>query len=476
MKTFSNTPRRPVLRTALAGALSLLLGACAVGPDYQRPDPQSVVKATQWYAPLPHGGDPAMLAHWWAQFDDPLLAELIATAQADSPALGEAVARIKQARAGVTVARAALFPQVDLAARRTAGERIVNQNVGIVSADAAWEIDLFGATQRATEAARASYEGTQAQWHEARVSLAAEVAQEYVGLRACQALATSYAEDLDSRRESERLTLLKVKVGFEAPADGALASATTADGATRLNAQRAECDIGVKALVALTGLPEPELRARLAPGDGVLPTAAAFSLTQLPAQTLQQRPDLAAAERELAAASAQIGVAQAARFPQLLLTGSIGYQTLSSQLTPEHGLWSLAPSLVQPLFDAGRRSAQVDAAQARYDEALARYAGLARQAVREVEQALVRLNSATTREDDAQRAADGYETAFRAADQRWRVGAGSLLDVEVARRLAVVSRTQLIAVQRERIAAWISLYRAAGGGWSQSAPSPDGSA
>ena len=96
--------------------------------------------------------------------------------------------------------------------------------------------------------------------------------------------------------------------------------------------------------------------------------------------------------------------------------------------------------------------------------------------MREVEQALVRLNSTSTREDDARRAADGYETAFRAADQRWRVGAGSLLDVEVARRLAVVSRTQLIAVQRERIAAWISLYRAAGGGWSQSAPSPDGSA
>ena len=441
----------------------LLLPGCAVGPDYQRPAPAA---APQWYAPLPHGGDPGALAQWWSQFDDPLLAELIATAQADNPGLNQALARIKQARAGITVARAALYPQVDLVARRTGGERIINENVGIVSADAAWEIDLFGATRRADEAARASYEGTQAQWHDARVSLAAEVAQEYVGLRACEALARSYEEDLVSRRESERLTRLKVDVGFEAPADGALASATSADGATRLNAQQAECEIGVKALVALTGLAEPDLRGRLTARTATLPTPAHFDLTALPAETLLQRPDLAAAERELAAASAQIGVAQAARFPQLRLSGSIGYQTLDSQLTPEHGLWSLIPTLAQPLFDAGRRAAAVDSAQGRYDEALANYIGLSRKAVREVEQSLVRLNSATTRAADAQRAADGYEQAFKAADDRWRVGAGSLLDLEVARRLAVVSRTQLIGVQRERVAAWINLYRAAGGGWS----------
>ena len=162
-----------------------------------------------------------------------------------------------------------------------------------------------------------------------------------------------------------------------------------------------------------------------------------------------------------AAQAAADGAAKAAT-PALTVT--------VTRATP--GQWPLT----LPVFDAGRRAAQVDAAQALYDEALANYVGQARQAVREVEQALVRLNSASTRENDAQRAADGYDTAFRAADQRWRVGAGSLLDVEVARRLAVVSRTQLIAVQRERIAAWISLYRAAGGGWSPDQTTPDGAA
>ena len=457
----------PWPRVATVAALCLLLAACAVGPDYQRPEQTSV---PQWYAPLPHGGDPGALTQWWAQFDDPLLAELIATAQADSPGLNQALARIAQSRAGVAAARATLFPQVDAVARRAGGERIVNTNYGTAALDAAWEIDLFGGNRRALEAARARYEGSAAQWHDARVSLAAEVAQEYVGLRSCEALARSYTEDLASRRESERLTQIKVDVGFEAPADGALASATSADGATRLNAQQAECEIGVKALVALTGLAEPDLRARLAARTATLPAPAGFAISAMPAQTLLQRPDLAAAERELAATSAQIGIAQAARYPKLILSGSIGYQTLSSGGTPEGSLWSWGPTLSLPLFDAGRRAADVDSAQGRYDEALARYVGLSRQAVREVEQSLVRLHSATTREADAQRAADGYQRSFRAADDRWRVGAGSLLDLEVARRLAVVSRTQLIAVQRERVAAWISLYRAAGGGWSPADP------
>jgi multidrug efflux system outer membrane protein len=189
---------------------------------------------------------------------------------------------------------------------------------------------------------------------------------------------------------------------------------------------------------------------------------------------LMQRPDIAAAERELAAASAEIGIAQAARYPGLTLSGAIGYQTLRSGATTIDGqLWSFGPAALSlPIFDAGRRAAAVDSAQGRYDEALAGYIGRSRQAVREVEQSLVRLDSASSREDDARRAAENYATAFRAADDRWRVGAGSLLDLEVVRRLAVVSRTQLITVQRERIAAWISLYRAAGGGWSPADPMP----
>jgi outer membrane protein TolC len=203
-----------------------------------------------------------------------------------------------------------------------------------------------------------------------------------------------------------------------------------------------------------------------------------FSVRQVPAQILAQRPDIAAVERELAAASAEIGVAEAARYPSLSLLGSVGLQSLSSGgVTLDGSLWSFGPSLNLPIFNAGRLAANADAAQARYDEARASYSGRVRQAVREVEQALVRLNSASTREDTARRAAEGYHTVFLAAGQRLRVGSGSLLELEEARRIAVAARTSLLAVQRERVSAWISLYRAAGGGWSPTAeqrpePSP----
>lgn len=459
--------------TAVAAASCLLLSACAVGPDYLRPPAAS---AAQWYATLPHAGDSGALKQWWSQFDDPLLAELIAQAEADNPGLNQALARIAQSRAGVAAARAALFPAIDAraAAQRLGGERSDASELASAALDASWEVDLFGGNRRGRQAAQARYQGSQAQWHDARVSLAAEVAQQYVALRSCEALVNSYQEDLGSRRESERLTQLKVDAGFDAPSDGALASATTADGATRLNAQQAECEINVKALVALTGLGEPELRGRLAARSGILPTPASFAIAQLPAQTLMQRPDIAVAERELAAASAEIGVAEAARYPSLTLSGSIGYQNLRAGGTATNGqLWSFGPAALSlPIFDAGRRASAVDSAQGRYDEALASYLDRSRQAVREVEQSLVRLASASSREGDARRAAANYEKVFKAADDRWRVGAGSLLDVEIARRLAVVAQTQLINVQRERIAAWISLYRAAGGGWSPSDPTP----
>ncbi|MDR3411892.1 MAG: efflux transporter outer membrane subunit [Formivibrio sp.] len=456
---------------ALVIILSAFLSACAVGPEYRRP---TLSIAPQWYATLPHGGDPGNLAQWWAQFDDPLPAELIAEAQRNNPGLNQALARIAQSRAGVIAARSTLFPTLSantLAQRSNSIALTTPQTLGQATLDASWEIDLFGANRRGREAAQARYEGAQAQWHDARVSLAAEVAQEYVGLRACEALVKNLAEDLASRRESERLTHLKVDAGFDAPADGALASASAADAAGRVNAQRAECDISIKALVALTGLPEPDLRNRLAARTGILPTPASFTIVQLPAHTLMQRPDMAAAERELAAASAEIGGAEAARYPSLTLTGSVGFQTLrTGGITLDDKLWSFGPALSLPIFDAGRRAANVDAAQARYNEALANYTGRARQAVREVEQALVRLNSASARESDAQRAAEGYDKVFKAAEDRWRVGTGSLLELEDTRRTAVASCTQLLTVQRERIAAWISLYRAAGGGWSPTDP------
>lgn len=456
-------------RVGLPLLAALLLSACALGPRYESP---RLPAPSQWHAELPHGGDPTLAAQWWSGFDDPLVAELVSAAENASPTLAQALARIEQSRAAAGIARAGELPSLSASAGKTrsGGDDLPNQSLRRGSLDALWELDLFGANRRAHEAASARFESAQYQLHDARVSIAAEVAQEYLSLRACEALVKSAQSDLASRRESERLTLMKVKVGFDAPADGALASASAADGAARLDAQRAECEIAVKALVALTGLDEQALRDKLAERTARLPMPAALDVASVPATALSQRPDIAALERDMAAASADIGAAEAARYPRITLSGSIGVQSLLVGGAKTEGqVWSFGPALDLPIFDAGRRAANADAARARYDEAVAGYKGRIVQAVREVEQNLVRLQAATLRENNVVIAAEGYEQSFRAANDRWRVGVGSLLDLEAARRTAVGARDQVLAVRRERVAAWIGLYRALGGGWQTAA-------
>ncbi len=465
----SMTSYRSRVATSATLFCYLLLGACAAPPDAKVEVP--AVLPERWQAPLPHGGDTVALADWWRRFDDPLLAALIDEAERGHPSLEQARARIVQARAALRGARAAGVPAVDgnaNIARQRSEFPPPPQTVttASLSADAQWELDLFGGVRAGVAAARSRAEGSELSWHDARVSLAAETAASYVGLRACEALVAVYAEDLASRSKTAELTRAKVDAGFEAPANGALADASSAEAAGRLVAQQAECDVAVKALVALTSLPEPALRGRLAASPAKLPRPMAFVVPSLPAEWLSQRPDLAAAQRQLAAAASDIGVADADRYPRISLGGSIGIVGFRAGGFEGDGpTWSLGPLLTVPLFDGGRRAANVDAARARFDEARAVYEESARAAVREVEEALVRLDSAARREADAERAAAGFRSFFTAAQSRWEIGAGSLIDQEEARRTALAARAALVGVQRDRVAAWVQLYRAVGGGW-----------
>ncbi len=467
----------------IAGLASVVfsLGACTVGPTYQVPSPAVPAQFQASLPPfLPHDGRLGNLKNWWAQFDDPLVVELVDAAQAGSPTLAQALARIAQARAGLVSSRSTLFPALDGNVRTTRAKALTGPGVDGRSSsaganlDASWEIDLFGANRHAAAAADARLAARTAGWHEMRISLAAEVAAMLVGYRACRATAAVLAQDLGSREQTGQLTALKVKAGFTAPADGALIEASMADARQRLIAQRAECDLNIKALVALSGLAEPDLRAKLAGNDN-LPRPAGIAVDMVPAQALAQRPDIAAQERELAAAAADIDVAQARRLPRLSLLGSIGIAGLRVAGTPDvdGGTWSFGPALSLPLFDAGRGKAGVDAAQARYDEQLAAYRQLVRSAVREIEEALVRLDAAARRETDASAAARDFERFLLASDDRFKAGTGSLLDLEEARRTALAARQTLISLQRERVLAWISLYKALGGGWRADLPPPN---
>ena len=307
------------------------------------------------------------------------------------------------------------------------------------------------------------------QWHEARVSVAAEVAMQYTSLRACEAQLAQVRLDSASRAETARLTGLSAKAGFQPPANAALSRASAAQGNSQATQQAAQCDSLVKGLVALTGSDEPALRSTLAARSGVIAQPAAIGVPAVPAALLRQRPDLGNAERELLAASFDTTQAQAARLPRVSLNGSIGAARVSAgnNVNNSDSTWSLGPiSVSLPLFDGGTRRANVVAARARHADATVQYNARLRGAVREVEDALLALQSTAARSVDAQAAAEGFAFSLRATDARFKGGLASLFELEDARRSAVLAQTTLIDLQRERVAAWIALYRALGGGWS----------
>lgn len=436
------------------------------------PEPPPLARlAGSWQAPLPHGGSTNELNQWWTRFNDPLLPTLQAAAQQASPTLASARARIERARAAQVAAGAAGMPRLDAVGSVIAGRSTPVQPTASalsIGLQAGWELDLFGAVAAGRDAARARLEGAQAGWHEARVSVAAEVANSYTALRACQAQLAQSQADSVSRAETARLTDSSARAGFTAPADAALARAGAAQSRGLVLAQQAQCDTLVKSLVEFTDLAESELRQRLAANTAQLPQPAPVAVAGLPASLLSQRPDLADAAQAVVAAAGDQRQSQARERPQVSLSGALaGASVRSAGASTSGTTWSIGPLVVSlPIFDGGARAASTAAARASYDEAVALYAAQVRRAVREVETALVALDATAAREVDAQAAARDFEAALRGTQARQQGGLASLLDLEAARRNAVQAQSALIELQRERVAAWIALYRALGGGWN----------
>jgi len=465
-----------VTTTATAAAAlvaALWLAGCATPPS--TPPLAALQAAPAWQAPLPHGGAQVELARWWSQFNDPVLTDLQQAAQQASPSLSAARARIQRAKATLTSAEAGNLPRLDAVGRATVGRELPGVPVtrfASLGLQASWEQDILGALGLAgnpnEDAAQARLEAAQAGWHDARVSVAAEVAGTYTALRACEAQLVKSRLDVGSRNETARLTEQSAQAGFTAPADAALVRAGVAQTRSQLLVTQTQCEILVKGLVEVTNLPEAELRQHLAPSHARLPTAAALSVSTLPAALLSQRPDLAEAARNVVAAAGDQAQSEAAERPQLSLSGSLAGVRLGVGENFRNGgtTWSVGPLVVSfPLFDGGAAAAATQAARADYDNAVAQYQALARRAVREVESALVTLDSTAQREVDALLAARDFETALVATQARQRGGLASVLDLEAARRNAVQAQSALIELQRERAAGWIALYRALGGGW-----------
>ena len=459
-----------LLRQFVLAACAVALAACSVTT------PPSTVTApapVDWNAPLPHGGSLTDLRAWWQAQNDPILVALIDDAQALSPTVAAALSRVETARANEVTAQAALLPGVS--ASLSSGRSVSLPSTPAATSTAVtlqttWEIDVFGAARIARAAMAGQTQGSQAQWHDARVSVAAEVANTYYALAHCWKARDVAQQDLASRQRSRDISASSLQAGMLAPAAFAQVQAEVAQSQLRLIQQTSQCDLYTKALVALTG--EDEALVRKVMRDLVLPDdLAGFSVTRIPAQALVQRPDVFAAEHDVALASAQIGRAKARRWPGLSLGGSVGalrYGTAGVET--DITTWSFGPlALTLPVFDAGQRAALVDAATADYVAAVNTYRAKVRQAVREVEEALVTLDSTRQREADTRAVRDARLQNLAAAQDRERNGLASTLDVEEARRAVLAAQSDALALQLERKRAWVALYRAAGGGWERPA-------
>lgn len=455
-----------MIRTILAAAVAVLVAGCAVGPTYQAP-PMHVAVQPGWTTQLPHAGNPAELSTWWTRFNDSTLTKLIEQAEKTSPTMEQAAARLRQARAAAGSADSQLLPSVNASAseRRTSSAGIT-QTQKSRGFDASWELDLFGGKLRAVQAADAQAEAAGLNWHQARVSLAAEVASTYFSLRQAQAAVAVARQDAQSRATTFELVSLKVAAGAAAPSEADRAEASAAEGRSALAAQVGNCERVQHQLALLTAMNEVSLALILEEG-GALPAPTIEGFSSLPAQVLAQRPDVAAAERQLAAASANIGVATAEFLPSISLAGSIGINTTTTgggTLSARN--WSFGPTISLPIFDGGRRAAALESARASYDEARGAWNQAVLNAVQEVEDAMTRLATSQARVADSARAVDRYNAYFNATQAKFGAGAANLLELEDARRTALAARSTQLSLSLEHAQARVALYKAAGGGWN----------
>ena len=452
-------------------ACAALLGACSVTKP---PADVAVVLPGSWYAPpLAHSGSTQELTAWWSRFDDPVLTDWIHRAQAQSPSIATARAQVFSARATRFGVEAQNGPQVNAVANATRGITDPTIPLGTTLSaglQASWAIGLWGESAARLGSAKAQQDAASAGWHEARVLVASELAQLYFSQRLCRELLAVASRDRESRAVTAQNNSTSERAGLTAPAVAALARASAAESAARYRQQDEVCERQVKSLVALTGVPEPEVRQRLAGAPALLSSERLDGLllvNAVPAEVIRQRPDVFRAQRELVAASEDVGVARAALLPGLSLSGSLLRNRFSGSGTEgTFNTWAIGPiSLSLPLLGRDALRASTDSAQARYESAAIAYASSLRQAVAEVEQALVTLASLREREASTVTAVAGYEQSLKGTEPRYRVGLANLNELEEARRLKLNADSSAVNLQQERINAWIQLYVALGGGF-----------
>jgi NodT family efflux transporter outer membrane factor (OMF) lipoprotein len=474
-------PGRPLLVLASVA----LAGCAAVGPDYV--PPASAVPAG-WYRldesarPVARAEAPGDLSQWWNNLNDPLLSELIDEALQASPDLRSAQARLREARARRVVAGADRFPDVTASgsARRSRSSEETGSgsttNLFSAGLDANWELDVFGGVRRGIEAAEADLESSQANLDNTRVSLLAEVALNYVGVRGLQTRLGIARANLASQSETLQLTEWRAQAGLVSSQDVEQARSNREQTRAQIPALEISLAETEHTLDILLGRAPGTLHARLAEAGG-LPSVLVQIAVGIPADTLRQRPDVRAAERTLAAETARVGVAEAARYPSFSLSGSIGIDalTLGALGNGSAATSSLLASIGATVFDAGRLRAQVDIQDAVRERALVGYEQTVLTALQEVENALVSLARTRERGEALASAVESARNAAQLAQQRYSAGLIDFQSVLDTQRSLLSFEDSLASTRADGVLALIRLYKALGGGWSQATtPGPAG--
>ncbi len=478
---------------ALVPCLALLLVACqAVGPDYHRPE---IAVPKQWTVA---SAKSMQTDQWWQIFNDPILNKLIKDAIAANLDLKQALARIKDTRAQRTAIFAAALPS--LSAKSSVIRRFNNSSAGSQSStagggigvgnqlinifqagfDAEWELDFFGGARRAAEAADATLDSEIENSRDVLVTLLAEVARNYITLRSQQKLLAITQKNLEAQLEIEQLTEIRQQSGLASSLEVTQAQSMVASTLADVATYQTQVQQSIHALSALLGREPNALRVRLnyfdandltAQGEqATIPTASTTLIPDLPSELLKRRPDIRRAERLMAVATANIGVATAELYPKINLSAFLGLQNSSiKDFTPVGKSWSTAASLTLPIFNWGQLKANIKSKQVQSEQAFLTYQETVLNAFKDVEDALVAYAQEQQRYQALDQAVAANELAVHLANERYEKGLTGFIDVLSSYQSLYQTESELTRSEAGISTGLVALYKALGGGWQTEA-------
>lgn len=453
-----------------------------MGPNYERPTvetPPAFTEGASWKDAQPRDDIPR--GKWWEVYSDSQLNELEEQVAANNQDLKAALARLDQARAVSRIARAAFFPNLNLDSgasvfRESANRPVPNpatktsfeSNDLHTQFDLSYEVDIWGRVRRSYESANASLQASAAEYETIFLSLHADVAQYYFNLRATDAEIVILIQAVDLYQKELDLMKVRQRDGISTDLDVARAETELANAEADLSSlhqRRAEVE---HALAVLVGKPVENFHLP----ENVLTGLPPVIPVGLPSDLLERRPDVAEAERLMAASNAKIGVAKAAFFPAIQLTGAAGLESihLGNLFAWPSTLWEIGPSMTLPIFDEGRNSANLEQAKAVYDESVARYRSQVLVAFKETEDSLADMHFLSDRAGALQRAVVSSQRAFDLSNLRYKDGLANYLDVIDAHRTALVAQRSAIQTLGQQYVIHVLLIKALGGGWGAVPP------